>query len=533
MCGNARSPTRVLAPDAGAVTEGVVTTGTFAERRGIGAFLLGCAGVTAGVALHLPMFIASAPMHYRLAGMPMGTGMLVGMAAIVLGIVVAALGLLPTEANGRSDGAETVVIAAPGDATLSLAHWRLMAVLVVALTIDVMKPATLGFTMTGMIGEYRISGAHAALVPFSAIAGTVTGSILWGAIADLYGRKASILLSAVMFVGTSICGAMPSLDWNIAMCFLMGLAAGGMLPVTYALLAETMPARHRGWALVLVGGLGAIGGYVAASGASALLQPIFGWRILWLLNLPTGLLLVALGGLFPESPAFLIARGRRREAEQVMQAFGARARLASPPTTAVRSPEITGPAAGKLIALSIAALAWGLINFGLVLWLPGDLVARGYSIAVSSKLLAESALLALPMVLIAAVLYTRWSTRWTVAVMLAITAVGLIGMVWLDRVGGSPVVPVALLILGSSGAIATLLPYAAESFPLRTRARATGWVAACSKSGGLIAQLIGILALQPALGRAAIILLVPTVLAVALVMRFGPETRSADLRDLE
>jgi len=85
-------------------------------------------------------------------------------------------------------------------------------------------------------------------------------------LADIYGRKATILLSAVLFVGTSICGAMPSLAWNIGMCFMMGLAAGGMLPVTYALLAEMMPNRHRGWSLVLVGGLGAGGGYFAASG---------------------------------------------------------------------------------------------------------------------------------------------------------------------------------------------------------------------------------------------------------------------------
>ena len=36
------------------------------------------------------------------------------------------------------------------------------------------------------------------------------------------------------------------------MCFMMGAAAGGMLPVTYALLAEMMPSKHRGWSLVLV-----------------------------------------------------------------------------------------------------------------------------------------------------------------------------------------------------------------------------------------------------------------------------------------
>ena len=34
---------------------------------------------------------------------------------------------------------------------------------------------------------------------------------------------------------------------------------------------------------------------------------------------------------------------------------------------------------GKTAALTIAALAWGLINFGLLLWMPNDLVTKGYS----------------------------------------------------------------------------------------------------------------------------------------------------------
>lgn len=71
---------------------------------------------------------------------------------------------------------------------------------------------------------------------------------------------------------------MPEFWWNVVMCLLMGMAAGGMLPVTYALLAEIMPTRHRGWSLVLIGGIGAVGGYLAASSLSALLQPEFGWR---------------------------------------------------------------------------------------------------------------------------------------------------------------------------------------------------------------------------------------------------------------
>jgi len=513
------------------------------DRQAIWAFVLGCAAVTAGVIAHLPMFLMGRATHYHLAGMPMGAGMIAGMALIVAGVAVAGYGLLPREIAAQRAAAAEIVVAAPEDAPLGWQHWRLMIVLVVALVIDVMKPASLGFTVPGMVSEYGVPRTTVSLVPFSALVGTVAGSFLWGVIADIYGRKASILLSAVMFVGTSICGAMPSLAWNVGMCFMMGLAAGGMLPVTYALLAEMMPNRHRGWALVLVGGLGAVGGYFAASGVSALLQPVFGWRILWLVNLPTGLTLVLLGAFIPESAKFLLARGRVREAEAVMRQFGSHREAPSRERT---SPERMPSARpnhaaltdarlfAKIAALSVCALAWGTVNFGLLLWLPADLVAKGYSVALSSRMLAESALIAFPTVFLAALLYSRWSSKWSLAAMVAVTLAGLLLVLRLETAGaGSPVWPVALLIVGSNGIIAILLPYAAESVPLAVRGRATGWVAACTKGGGLLAQSLSIAERVPPMGVVAALIMVPTALSLLLVALFGTETRGRDLRDLE
>jgi putative MFS transporter len=310
---------------------------TLSDRQAIWAFALGCLAVTAGVCAHLPMFAMARTMHYQLAGMPMDNLMIGGMGLIVAGLFVAAYGLLPRNLSAHRVATADIVIAAPEDAHLGLSHFGLMAVLVIALVVDVMKPAALGFAVPGMTHEYGVAKATASLVAFFALIGTVVGSVVWGFLADIYGRKATILLSAVFFVGTAICGAMPSLAWNIGMCFMMGAAAGGMLPVTYALLAEMMPTRHRGWALVLVGGLGAVGGYFAASGASALWQGTYSWRILFLLNLPTGLLLVLLGNFIPESAKFLIARGRNAEAEAVMRRFGAKARKVSAAASATRA----------------------------------------------------------------------------------------------------------------------------------------------------------------------------------------------------
>ena len=517
----------------------MISASTLADRRGLWAFILGVTAVTAGVLMHLPMFWMGRHNHFVLSGMPIGLDMIVGMAAIVGGVAVAAYGLLPRDVTRLLSASQDIVVSAPEDVPLSRAHWTLMAVLVVALVIDIMKPASLGFTLPGMMDEYGVDKTTVSLLPFSALVGTVVGSIVWGIIADIYGRKASILLSAVLFVGTSICGAMPSLAWNVGMCFMMGAAAGGMLPVTYALLAEMMPSKERGWALVLVGGLGAVGGYLAASGLSALLQPYFGWRVMWLLNLPTGLSLVLLGAFIPESAKFLLARGRTEEARRVMERFGSKARQTRPAEAAAlaKGPAValTGRAFfGKLAALSLAAICYGLINFGLLLWLPADLVAKGYSMELTSRLLAESALIAFPTIFAAAYLYSRWSTKWSVVASIGVTLAGLLGVIALElRLIASPVLPVALLIVGTNALIAMLLPYAAESFPLRIRGRTTGTVAACTKAGGMFAQFAAILALVPPLDLVSIIVLAPTFAALLLVAFYGKETRGRDLRDLD
>jgi putative MFS transporter len=485
------------------------------------------------------MFVMAADSGYLLAGMPMDFGMLVGMALIVLGIALTGYGLLPRLPPGARRADEA--IAPPEDAPLTRTHWGIAALLGLALIIDIMKPASLGFVTPGMRAEYGVSTDVVAWLPFAALVGTVIGSFIWGALADLYGRRASILLSSVMFIGTSICGAMPDFWWNVFMCLLMGMAAGGMLPVTYALLAEIMPTRHRGWLLVLIGGIGAVGGFFAASGAAALLQPDFGWRIMWFLNLPTGLILIALSPLLPESARFLQRMGRAEEARAVLARFGATmvARL-DPRTPLVEEqphvPPVDREYLGLTAALTLAALAWGLVNFGILLWLPSALVGEGHSVAAASALIARSTLIAAPTIIVVTWLYHAWSTKGSLLVMTGIMSLGLVGLVL--RSSGvlalaSPIAPLVLLIIGSAGAIAILLPFTAESYPLRIRGRATGWVAGCSKFGGLIAQGLSVLGAAPPLATAALAIVIPAALSLVFIARFGRETRGRDLRELE
>jgi len=179
----------------------------FASWNSMLAFWGGCAMVAAGVILHLPMFWMGRMTGFRLAGMPMSLGMLLGMGLIVTGIAAAAYGLLP---SGRQRQISHFSITPPEDAPLTKTHWIQIALLGVALVVDVMKAASLGFVIPGMRVEYGLGFSAVAILPFVALLGTTVGSFIWGALADIYGRRAAILLAAVLFVGTSICGAMPS-----------------------------------------------------------------------------------------------------------------------------------------------------------------------------------------------------------------------------------------------------------------------------------------------------------------------------------
>ena len=160
-----------------------VKTAILAERRNAQAFWVGCALVTAGVILHLPMFVMARHSGYVLAGMTMDGGMLLGMAAIVIGIGVAGYGLLP-KSTPLSAAQAVEALAPPEDAPLTRAHWGMAALLGLALIIDIMKPASLGFVTPGMRVEYGVGGETVAWLPFAALTGTVLGSFVWGLLAS-------------------------------------------------------------------------------------------------------------------------------------------------------------------------------------------------------------------------------------------------------------------------------------------------------------------------------------------------------------
>ncbi len=514
------------------------------------AFWLGCMVLIGGVLAHLPMFMHASYMDYQMVGMEMDATMLTGMVLIPVGLFLAAYGLMPRldqMTQNLHRGASLHFHVADG-APLNREHWKLVIVLVVALAVDVLKPATLGFVMPGMTREYEIGAQTAGWLALVALTGTTVGSVVWGWMADSIGRRAAILLSALMFIGTAICGAMPSFEWNLVMCFLMGASAGGLLPITFTLMAETIPAAHRGWLLVALGGVGTSAGYLFAAGSAALLEPLFSWRVLWLLGLPTGALILVLYRYIPESPRFLSNAGLDREARAVLARFsgvvdhdqpGAAVEPASdaPHESAGMWQLMRGSHAAITWGLIVCGLAWGLVNFGFVLWLPTNLANIGMDTGAASALLAQSAILALPGILLVIWLYHRWSSIKTLVLFIALTAISLLAFFVMGMTGvqsvTAMVIATAFLLISASGVIAMLIPYAAEIYPVHLRATGSGVIAASSKAGGILGAVCGVLGVFSDLALSALLIAVPMAVSGVMLLRSGIDTRGRRLEQIQ
>lgn len=526
------------------------------EFRHPAAFRVGTAAVGAGVLAHLPDFARASGMGYRMVGMPMSGLMLAGMLLIVAGLGLAVYGLgVFGGARGVHGGRPAVGVhtRALDGATLTRRHWGLLFVLGVALVVDVMKPATLGFVVPGMRAEYGIPTDRVAVLPLTALVGTTAGSVLWGVLADRVGRRAAILLASLLFVGTAICGFMPSFRWNVFMCFLMGVSAGGMLPIVYALMAESMPAKDRGFLVVLHGGLGTIGGYLVASGLAALLEPRYTWRVLWFAGLPTGLLLLLLNRWIPESPRFLLERGRVAEAEAVMRRYGivvardpgdegaGEAAPSAAPDAGVRLRLLSlfrPPYLPRSVTVGAYGLGWGLVNWGFLTFTPTILRDRGLDAAGAGRLLFLAALVSVPATVLVAYLYGRWSSRKSMILFAALTAAALVACAIVDPGSGGRRVGwlmplMVLLLVGSGGAISMLAPYTAEVYPTPLRGTGSGFAAASSKVGGIIAPPVAalVLAAVPGFTALGLVVAVPVALSAVILALAGVETRGRGLEE--
>ena len=180
----------------------------------------------------------------------------------------------------------------------------------------------IGVAMLQITNALQLSALWEGLIAASALIGVFLGGFLGGWFTDKYGRKVLYLIDLVAIVGFSVAQFWVESAWALfAWRLLIGIAVGADYPIATSLLAEFLPRKHRGpllAAMVLMWFAGAAVAYMVGE----LLLRVGGedgWRyVLASALIPGALFLVARSGT-PESPRWLLSKGRTAEADAVIK----------------------------------------------------------------------------------------------------------------------------------------------------------------------------------------------------------------------
>lgn len=191
-------------------------------------------------------------------------------------------------------------------------------------------------TVDGLQQAFGSSKAELGFEVASMLLGCAIGAFFAGRLADRWGRRSVLIISAVLFLLSALgAGAAVSSLMFIVARVLGGFAVGAASVMSPAYIAEVAPARYRGrlatvQQIAIISGLFAafLSNYLLAQAAGASTETLWGghaaWRwMFWMMAIPSALFLVLLLAI-PESPRYLVVKQRKAEAQQVLgRLFGA------------------------------------------------------------------------------------------------------------------------------------------------------------------------------------------------------------------
>lgn len=149
-----------------------------------------------------------------------------------------------------------------------------------------------------------------ALVVGVALATSGLGGIVFGGLADRYGRKSVMMATILVYsIGTGLCGLSVGLTSLVLFRAVTGFGVGGEWATGHALMAEIFPKEKRGLASALLQA-GEPAGVALAVLAGLWLEPRIGWRWVFALSALPAILVVLVRKSVPESPLWLTRHER-------------------------------------------------------------------------------------------------------------------------------------------------------------------------------------------------------------------------------
>ena len=202
---------------------------------------------------------------------------------------------------------------------LTLNQWKIISAAILGDMLDFFDFFLIGYVLAFIVGEWHLSFLESGMILLAAGVGAIPGAFFWGWMADRIGRRKVFVATVLNFsLATGIMAASPDQYVWLFLAFcrcLVGVGVAGMVTVDLPLVQEFVPSSKRGWVGGLVTTTVSVGGALGAA-AGAYLGPIIGWRGLFLIGLLPALLTLMIRAWVPESPRWLIRRGRPEEARR-------------------------------------------------------------------------------------------------------------------------------------------------------------------------------------------------------------------------
>ncbi|WP_102224273.1 MFS transporter [Acidimangrovimonas sediminis] len=404
----------------------------------------------------------------------------------------------------------------------------------------------IGAVLPDVTRAFHLTGSQQALPLTTSLFGYIVGAMIFGRLADHYGRRPLMAATmALLAVSSVLCG----LAWDLSSLslfrFLTGMGIGAQIALSATMINEFSPARHRARNIqrnIIAAGVGdAVAPFVAMGLLS--LGPD-GWRLVLGLGVLSVIPMILIAWM-PESPRWLAARGREAAADALVTRM--ETRLTAEGAT-LPEPEVTADLHGvseaahiRLIDLLrhpwlgrvvVVTLYWVLLYIAIYGFLGFETVLLDKLSVAKPQGLLYTALgdLAFPIgAALPLLLVDRMQRRYLLGISSVIFAAGLATLAFntgaTTAVIGAFLVALVLLINSGVGYI-----YTSEIFPTRLRATAMGFADGIGHIGGIAAPYIVLTSLTLWGARGAFGLLALLLVACGLLIAFLGVRDSAQSR---
>jgi DHA2 family multidrug resistance protein len=186
--------------------------------------------------------------------------------------------------------------------------WLIVSVISIATFMVVLDTSIANVALAHIAGSLSASYDEASWVITSFLVSNAVIIPISGWLADVIGRKRYYMMSVALFTLSSLlCGLAPNLGLLIVARVLQGIGGGGLAPVEQSMLADTFPPEKRGLAFAAYGVV-VIVGPIAGPTLGGVITDNISWHWVFLINVPIGLLSLALVSIFVDEPEALVRR---------------------------------------------------------------------------------------------------------------------------------------------------------------------------------------------------------------------------------